>query len=392
VRITRRTSGGRGEYEISEETLAGVTPADLAGSELVLDIGGQLTIYTATQLRHTQGKFRVRMLPECEIHLHRQLAASLLMPESVRADEALGAGSPVLLRGRYAIDHIEIADARRDGARATLRVSEVVVRNRSHLAEELGLAHRLTSLKDVWEHSDAFPQSIFRLLATHAHIVTSGGPIPNEGEKLVAQLQADLSEQASDLGILYSEHTDVLPALVELLELDVPEPVLRVEDIDPEELDLKRRTIKEWKRWATSRGPASARFRNNVRAAYNSTCLVCGKHLPSTSISKAPGVDAAHILPWSDYDLDRTDNGLCLCKLHHWAFDEGLIDIVHRDGQYYVEMPPHVRAQISAENPEFSLDAFDQVTGPIQPARLPASSNDWPNTEFLNLLREARGV
>jgi putative restriction endonuclease len=32
-------------------------------------------------------------------------------------------------------------------------------------------------------------------------------------------------------------------------------------------------------------------------------------------------VDGAHIKPFSQFYDDRIDNGLSLCKNHHWAFD-----------------------------------------------------------------------
>lgn len=390
MRISRRTSGGRGEYEISEQTPSGITPKDLIGCRLALMLAKNFVIDSATELRHAQGKFRIRMLPECEMHLHRQLVAALLMPESVRADAALGAGSPVLLKSRYAIEHINISDATREGKQAVLHVSDVVLRNQSHLAEELDLQQRLIQLRYLWEHCAGLPDSILHLVQEHAEILRTKGPIPAKAENLITQLQARLSDEATDLGILYSEHSDILPALVNLLQLEIPEPILRVDEIHPEEVELKERTIKEWSRWAASRGAASARFRTKVRLAYNSTCLVCGSHFPPTSFARIPGVDAAHILPWSDYDLDRTDNGLCLCKLHHWAFDQGIIDIFHREGCYFVEIPPSVRVQIMEKNTDFSIDVLEEVVGPIPDNRLPVSAKDHPNPELLRLLRQAR--
>ena len=38
-------------------------------------------------------------------------------------------------------------------------------------------------------------------------------------------------------------------------------------------------------------------------------------------------VEAAHIRPWSDSYDDRPTNGLALCKLCHWSFDEGLMGV-----------------------------------------------------------------
>jgi putative restriction endonuclease len=38
-------------------------------------------------------------------------------------------------------------------------------------------------------------------------------------------------------------------------------------------------------------------------------------------------LEAAHIMPDSKGGAPRVSNGLCLCKLHHAAFDAGLIGI-----------------------------------------------------------------
>jgi predicted restriction endonuclease len=177
-----------------------------------------------------------------------------------------------------------------------------------------------------------------------------------------------------------------LPALLELVEVQIAEPDARVDEIEPEEVDLRRRTIREWKKWAAHRGTASATFRRNVRDAYNSTCLVCGKHFPPTSHNRIPGVDAAHILPWSDYDLDRVDNGLCLCKLCHWAFDEAIILIGHDGSGYRVDVSPSAREIILQARPDFSLGVFEALAGPIPPERLPQARSDWPRPQFLTEL------
>jgi putative restriction endonuclease len=38
-------------------------------------------------------------------------------------------------------------------------------------------------------------------------------------------------------------------------------------------------------------------------------------------------VDAAHIIPWSRSKNDDIRNGIALCKLCHWAFDEGMMGV-----------------------------------------------------------------
>jgi mutator protein MutT len=38
-------------------------------------------------------------------------------------------------------------------------------------------------------------------------------------------------------------------------------------------------------------------------------------------------VEAAHIVPWSESKNDNPRNGLALCRLCHWTFDEGLLGL-----------------------------------------------------------------
>ena len=69
----------------------------------------------------------------------------------------------------------------------------------------------------------------------------------------------------------------------------------------------------------------SAAFRRVIMQLYNYTCAVC--RLRILTLDGASGVDAAHIVPFSVSHDDGIGNGLALCKLHHWAFDKGLISI-----------------------------------------------------------------
>jgi putative restriction endonuclease len=38
-------------------------------------------------------------------------------------------------------------------------------------------------------------------------------------------------------------------------------------------------------------------------------------------------VAAAHIVPWRVTHNDDPRNGLALCGLHHWSFDQGLVTV-----------------------------------------------------------------
>ena len=64
-----------------------------------------------------------------------------------------------------------------------------------------------------------------------------------------------------------------------------------------------------------------SKFRDLILQKYDKTCGICG--LKFTEL-----VEAAHIKPWYDSnDIEKGDgrNGICLCSLHHNAFDKGLI-------------------------------------------------------------------
>jgi putative restriction endonuclease len=66
-------------------------------------------------------------------------------------------------------------------------------------------------------------------------------------------------------------------------------------------------------------------FRGVIMRLYDYTCAACRFRL--ITLDGMTAVDAAHIVPFSISRDDGVGNGLALCKLHHWAFDNGLISI-----------------------------------------------------------------
>ena len=65
-------------------------------------------------------------------------------------------------------------------------------------------------------------------------------------------------------------------------------------------------------------------FRLNVLEAYGHKCCVCGSQYV---VSTASAMEAAHIVPRSYRGSDLVQNALCLCPVHHWAFDKGFLTI-----------------------------------------------------------------
>jgi putative restriction endonuclease len=72
----------------------------------------------------------------------------------------------------------------------------------------------------------------------------------------------------------------------------------------------------------------SAAFRSVIMKLYNYTCAAC--RLRIITLDGGTAVDAAHIIPFSISHDDGIGNGLALCKMHHWAFDGGLLSIDDR--------------------------------------------------------------
>ena len=84
----------------------------------------------------------------------------------------------------------------------------------------------------------------------------------------------------------------------------------------------------------------SAGFRKAIMKIYKHTCAVCELNIRASSGESV--TDAAHIIPFSVSYNDDIQNGMSLCKLHHWAFDTGLISL---NDDYQVIVSPSMSEQ-----------------------------------------------
>ena len=78
-------------------------------------------------------------------------------------------------------------------------------------------------------------------------------------------------------------------------------------------------------------------FRRAVVVAYNHRCACCGLRIVTPGGHTA--VEAAHIVPWHKTRNDHPTNGLALCRLCHWSFDEGLMSVA---ANYRVLLSPQL--------------------------------------------------
>jgi putative restriction endonuclease len=81
-------------------------------------------------------------------------------------------------------------------------------------------------------------------------------------------------------------------------------------------------------------------FRRAVVTAYNHRCALCGVRMLTPAGHTA--VAAAHIIPWSVSHDDDPRNGMALCHLCHWTFDEGLMSV---SPDYVVMVSPQLAAR-----------------------------------------------
>lgn len=156
-----------------------------------------------------------------------------------------------------------------------------------------------------------------------------------------------------------------------LTPADVPAPA------DP--IEIKRRKVVSFRKTATRTGSAK-KFARDVKAAYDNTCAVCGVRLPKTTVTSMPGVDAAHILAWSDYELDVVPNGVCLCKYHHWAFDQLLFTFVRSPAGLKIKTTEALAAA-RREDGQFAQD-IAALNG-ASPKKLPENAALHPAQEVL---------
>ena len=116
-------------------------------------------------------------------------------------------------------------------------------------------------------------------------------------------------------------------------------------------------------------------FRRAVVTAYAHRCALCGIRM--LTFDGHTAVDASHIVPWSVSRDDRPANGMALCRLCHWAFDEGMLGV--SEGYAVI-----TSTQLTAPNnlPGHLINLKDRgIVGP-------AERTHWPDPDSLRWHRE----
>lgn len=118
-------------------------------------------------------------------------------------------------------------------------------------------------------------------------------------------------------------------------------------------------------------------FRKAIVRLYAHRCALCG--IKMLTLEGRTVVDAAHIIPFSESRNDHPTNGIALCKLCHWSFDEGLMSV---DTHYDVMVSPAVKKDPNL--PGHILTLSDR------PIFRPIESRFWPAQESFDWHRKQR--
>jgi len=116
-------------------------------------------------------------------------------------------------------------------------------------------------------------------------------------------------------------------------------------------------------------------FRKAVVRIYDHRCAFCGVRM--LTIDGHTAVDAAHIIPWSISHDDDPHNGMALCGLCHWTFDQGLMSISAR---YQVLLSRELRITQNVPGHLLTLEGCF-IIGPAEQAL-------WPHVEALGWHRQ----
>ena len=385
MNIALRPSGGRGEYELAGRQ-GDLHVHDLFGMPMWIEILPGVAINAHSHCVQKDGKPRIRLTQAARnAHPASLIVAAMLLPKP-RRERHETHGQNLLLWEQYVVQTIRIDVVRRaDG----VLICPITVRleNADDVRLDINFAERMSRVMRVWTAAATSRTAVAEAVRAHATAFTSATSSQATIVASYSSVHQALNRPTGDLLPLLEAHFNLAAPRAAMTPIEAMEMEAEAfeEEIHINASEARIERAKQW-RLAVVRGSSATTFRKNVRDAYDSRCLFTGQRLPRTELTSTPGVDAAHILPWSRFDLDSTQNGLCLNKQCHWAFDEGLLRLNYDDSQnaYVVSIPNPVR--LSAQAANFDLGSFDSLARPVPRTRLPANEALWPSKAYLTEL------
>ncbi len=389
MRIALRTSGGRGEYEVAG-THESIRIHNVFSRQIVLELLPGVRLPTNNFVRHTQGKPRIRLFdPHTDSHIYLILAAILLLPKPKREIGVTPGGKLQIYKDNFSVMSIPFDVVELNATELVVSPTQMILSNSTLDSVRLDIIERLRIVMACWEAASKQNSTLSSLIIRHKNAFSAH----NVREIIIAAESIRLTNIEPDDPLRHITKDLALPNLDELMWLGIhatetEEAIALGEENLGELKEAARNRIKVWQQVA-SRGAAGAKFRIDVRQAYNDTCLFTGMRLPKIPATGSSGVDAARILPWAEYDLNSISNGLCLSKLCHWAFDAGilLLNYDFKTSRYGITAST---AALEAESVGLlELGELKDIQGVVSTSLLPKDSSNWPNPSFLKVYNEA---
>ncbi len=384
MKIALRTSGGRGEYELAGRQ-GNMSANDLEGLPIFYEFTPDLIIPAHSSVKTDQGKPRLRLrVPRSDRHLYLLLADILLLPKPKRELDKTTPSVLTLKNETYSISEVKVDISEHNDKKIVLRPTDVLLANKSGQTQAIGFFNRMARILEVWDAAEQMESSLANLVHEHQRAITRG-----------SGNHASIKDASIAIRKYLMVDADPLPLIEKELGIDIEEEpedaeVAQrfVEDDNTTPIEAKQRQIRQWRQQAI-RGSKGNKFRNAVRQAYRNTCLFSGMKLPKIGPAGSAGVDAAHILPWANFDIDSVANGICLSKMCHWAFDAGILrlDFDNMQKVYHLEVPREIEDAAKVEG--FDLSYFKSLAGVIPSERLPNKKSEWPRPELIKKLNES---
>ncbi len=216
------------------------------------------------------------------------------------------------------------------------------------------------------ENADALP-----------HIKTIGGP--GELRRLVshATLDPDLFKILRDPAARKALQAALIQHYCNHAADNVWQKLQEEAQIETRRQHLLREEQASYETTATETVRSTA-FRRMIREIYDVRCAACGVRFFFDDVDL---IDAAHLIPFSQSKDDRPQNGIALCKNHHWLMDHAIIAPGPGRGRNYQQPIWHVRKglddRLEEHRPVLELKNKTVIL-PTQPRYAPtAESLDW---------------
>lgn len=209
--LMKRPSGGRGEYEVAGASDR-LSASDLLNHEFVLNFGSRNRVKTGVVLRLHSGKLRLR-IERGSMHLHRQLAAALLMPRPRREESELIAIADAAISDRnYVLRRVTFEAEPPNDSSVVITPREIETDSLSYIGS-CAFVDRWSRVHNVIQHRETIGGSIAKRLKTLWDLIERSAPLTTEAETLVREIMS----AAADKTPLYAGSSDVLPILEQMI-------------------------------------------------------------------------------------------------------------------------------------------------------------------------------